>query len=238
MSENMRKELDDAIRAFNVPPVAYNPVYADIVGSVVGAILLQKLLNLHAAFGEGFFFQRDKLMEELRFSRREFDAGMAAIKGKGIFTVEKRGLPAKNHYTLDTWRLWTLIGKNVPTSGYDGVPTGGNDGVPTGGYDSYPQNKDQELRTKQEVVGASHPPKLSLVELPKRFAPPALEDVKAYATELEAPWTAGPFCDYYTSNGWKVGKNPMKDWRASLRRWVREDKKREAEKDNRARGYR
>ena len=27
------------------------------------------------------------------------------------------------------------------------------------------------------------------------------------------------FVDYYISNGWRVGKNPMKDWRATVRTW-------------------
>jgi len=31
------------------------------------------------------------------------------------------------------------------------------------------------------------------------------------------------FIDYYTSNGWRVGKNPMKDWKAAVRSWERSD---------------
>ena len=31
------------------------------------------------------------------------------------------------------------------------------------------------------------------------------------------------FIDYYTSNGWKVGRNPMKDWKAAVRTWERGD---------------
>ena len=31
------------------------------------------------------------------------------------------------------------------------------------------------------------------------------------------------FVDYYTSNGWKVGKNPMKDWKAAVRTWEKRD---------------
>ena len=31
------------------------------------------------------------------------------------------------------------------------------------------------------------------------------------------------FVDYYTANGWKVGKNPMKDWKAAVRNWERKD---------------
>ena len=27
------------------------------------------------------------------------------------------------------------------------------------------------------------------------------------------------FINHYESNGWKVGKNPMKDWKAAVRTW-------------------
>jgi hypothetical protein len=33
------------------------------------------------------------------------------------------------------------------------------------------------------------------------------------------------FFDYYTSNGWKVGKNSMKDWQATARRWMNNNQK-------------
>lgn len=31
------------------------------------------------------------------------------------------------------------------------------------------------------------------------------------------------FMNYYTSNGWMVGKNKMKDWKAAMRNWARKD---------------
>ena len=34
------------------------------------------------------------------------------------------------------------------------------------------------------------------------------------------------FFDYYTSNGWKVGRNSMKDWRAAVRSWAKRDAER------------
>lgn len=54
-----------------------------------------------------------------------------------------------------------------------------------------------------------------------RFTPPTLEDVKAYCIERGNNVDAQRFIDYYTANGWKVGKNPMKDWKASVRTWER-----------------
>lgn len=53
----------------------------------------------------------------------------------------------------------------------------------------------------------------------KRFCPPTLEDVKAYCAEKEYTIDAERFIDFYTSKGWFVGKNKMKDWQAAVRNW-------------------
>lgn len=56
---------------------------------------------------------------------------------------------------------------------------------------------------------------------PKRFVPPSVDEVRAYCQERGNNVDAERFVDYYTSNGWHVGKNPMKDWRAAVRTWER-----------------
>lgn len=55
-----------------------------------------------------------------------------------------------------------------------------------------------------------------------RFAPPTLDEVKAYFAEkgINDPKEPQAFMDYYTSNGWKVGRNSMKDWKATIRTWI------------------
>lgn len=52
-----------------------------------------------------------------------------------------------------------------------------------------------------------------------RFSPPSVEEVQAYCIEKGYAVDPARFVDYYTSNGWKVGKNPMKDWKAAVRNW-------------------
>ena len=54
-----------------------------------------------------------------------------------------------------------------------------------------------------------------------RFTPPTLEEVKAYCLERKNNVDPERFIDYYTSNGWVVGKNKMKDWKAAVRTWER-----------------
>lgn len=59
-----------------------------------------------------------------------------------------------------------------------------------------------------------------------RFVPPTLEEVKAYVLEKGYTMDAERFIDFYESKGWFVGKNKMKDWKAAVRNWAREDKQR------------
>ena len=60
-----------------------------------------------------------------------------------------------------------------------------------------------------------------------RFSPPSVDDVRAYCTENGFRVDPDRFVDFYTSNGWRVGKNPMKDWKAAVRIWERKDNQNE-----------
>lgn len=53
----------------------------------------------------------------------------------------------------------------------------------------------------------------------KKFVPPTVEEVAAYCLERKNKVDAAYFVDHYTSNGWKVGKQNMKDWKAAVRTW-------------------
>jgi len=53
--------------------------------------------------------------------------------------------------------------------------------------------------------------------------PPLIEDVKKYCLERKNLVDAQKWFDYYSSNGWRVGRNPMKDWRAAVRTWERSE---------------
>lgn len=55
----------------------------------------------------------------------------------------------------------------------------------------------------------------------KIFVAPTLEEVQAYCEERNNNVDAQKFIDYYTANGWKVGRNSMKDWKAAVRTWER-----------------
>ena len=73
---------------------------------------------------------------------------------------------------------------------------------------------DAEAEAEKEAVSkADKPPTRS------RFSPPTVDEVKSYCTEKGYAFDPQRFVYYYTSNGWRVGKNPMKDWKAAVRNW-------------------
>lgn len=53
----------------------------------------------------------------------------------------------------------------------------------------------------------------------KKFKKPTLEEVKEYCKERNNNIDAQRFIDFYESKDWMIGKNKMKDWKAAIRTW-------------------
>lgn len=60
-----------------------------------------------------------------------------------------------------------------------------------------------------------------------RFNPPTLEEVQSYCLERNNNVDSDKWHNFYSSKGWMVGKNKMKDWKAAIRTWEKEDKKKQ-----------
>ena len=56
-----------------------------------------------------------------------------------------------------------------------------------------------------------------------RFVPPTRDEAEQYAREKGLQVDVERFLAYYESNGWRVGKNPMKSWQAAMTNWSRND---------------
>ena len=90
------------------------------------------------------------------------------------------------------------------------------------------QNKLTQSRNLEEICKKS-PPEIekeinssaSTTTKRKRFEKPTLSQITQYCLERNNNVNAEQFYDYYESNGWKVGKNAMKDWKACVRTWER-----------------
>lgn len=52
---------------------------------------------------------------------------------------------------------------------------------------------------------------------------PTVEEIVAYCQERGNTVDAQLFFDFYESKGWKVGRTPMKDWKATVRTWEKRE---------------
>jgi hypothetical protein len=58
----------------------------------------------------------------------------------------------------------------------------------------------------------------------KSFDPPSEIEVQAFFQTTVRPDLAESYYNYYLANGWRVGRNPMKDWKAAAKQWIARDK--------------
>lgn len=87
---------------------------------------------------------------------------------------------------------------------------------------------EKEIKIEKEI----HSSAKSTTTKRKRFEKPTLSQITQYCLERNNNVNAEQFFDYYESNGWKVGKNAMKDWKACVRTWERNGYDRPIKKKN------
>ena len=83
-------------------------------------------------------------------------------------------------------------------------------------YESYQEKEKEESKEKEDTPKG--------VVNKNRFTRPTVQEVADYCMERCNGVDADAFVSYYDSVGWKVGKNPMKDWKAAVRTWERRNK--------------
>lgn len=132
----------------------------------------------------------------------------------------------------DTEKYVSIAEKNRVNGSKGGRPkTGNNPKNPVGylGSDGNPKNlnsdsvsdsvNDNDLKDRGKTG--------------KRFTPPSLKDISDFISENNYCVDAETFQNFYQAKGWMVGKNKMKDWRASIRTWNQKEKS-SAKKENHA----
>lgn len=98
-------------------------------------------------------------------------------------------------------------------------------------YDIHMENEN-EIENVIEIVNENEKKKGSVRGKNK---PESILEVQAFF-QAEGSDQAEPYFDYYESNGWRIGKNPIKDWRAAARNWIRRQGNYQPQKENRATG--
>lgn len=152
--------------------------------------LLKEILSEFFTLSNGLWSHK-RIDKELAssISRRE----ASQINGK------KGGRPPRNNNLEETYRLNLGKPRNNLTPNLEKSSSSSSS---SSSLQSSIQAQSEEKRTR------------------KRFQKPTIDELKDYALSISFPdFDAERFIDYYESNGWKVGKNPMVDWQSTVRGW-------------------
>jgi DNA-binding transcriptional ArsR family regulator len=138
------------------------------------------------------------ICNELGMSENTFYKYLKELKDLGVVEIIKereQGKFAKNIYKLSPYLKLSCTAESCTVN----LGTNNNNIINNNNY-----NNIKEKINKKE-----------------KFVKPTLEELQNYINEKKLNVNAEHFIDYYEANGWKVGKNPMKDWKATIRNWHR-----------------
>ena len=143
-------------------------------------------------------------------------------------------MPELNGITATMWKLIypnLKSGRDKAAAGREGGKKGGKASKlnnPNGrrGKASATTDTDTAQPSDGSPICDDEAPKPKPKATPARFSPPSVDEVQQYITMQGHAVNAANFVDFYAAKGWKIGNNPMKDWRAAVRTWQRREQER------------
>lgn len=121
----------------------------------------------------------------------------------------------RDQTTVDRSRRWRQRQKELREQHRDNITQRRDDGVTQ--RDSSRGVTIAEAEAEAEALKATPKTKAA------RFTRPSLSELSEYVRERKSPIDPQGFMDFYESKGWRVGNQPMKDWRAAVRTWERRE---------------
>lgn len=186
----------------------------------IGAKAIYAYFCSYAGAGATCFPTRDKICKDMGISGDTLGKHLKALAKKGYIQIEQvkdNGRFSHNVYTLNS---------EIPDTEETDAENTVTEKTGTGktGTEIFGAEK---LVTKNNNIKnnsiKNNNIKKSTSES-EEFVKPMLKEVIAYCQERQNKVDPEKFMDYYESNGWRVGKSPMKDWKAAVRNWERREK--------------
>lgn len=189
----------------------------------IGAKAVYAYFCSYAGAGNSCFPSRDKICYDLNISKDTVGKHISQLTLKGYIKVEQ--VKEKGRFSRN---VYTILNEVTPVEGTpDTTPPcpKNSDTVKTGPGEIASNNNSVNINSSfnNNNLNSEVPDK---PVTRSRFVKPTLEEIRAYCKERKNNIDPERFKDYYDSNGWKVGRNPMKDWKATVRNWEKGNKKR------------
>lgn len=152
---------------------------------------------------------------------------------KGLVIVFENGIMVIRHWRQNNYLRCDRYTKSVHTEEMqqlslengvytlcvtDGIPKD----TPSVATDKIRIDKNRLDKNKNNICSDSD--KSSPSTKTEKFIPPTAEEVQNYCKERNNAIDAQSFIDFYESKGWMIGKNKMKNWKAAVRTWERNNK--------------
>lgn len=151
-----------------------------------------------------------------------FESGVIVISDWGVNNTLRNDRYKPTIYQAEKALLTTSPAGSYVKRSDVGIPNGNQMetiGIPMVSSLEPQHNITEHNITEHRVEGAAKPP-TSPKKQEKRFAPPTVDEVRAYCTERGNRVDPQRFVDFYTANGWTQGHGKkIKDWRAAVRTW-------------------
>ena len=165
---------------------------------------------------DGMFFSTiDNIYEKTGLSKYQQTEALKVLDNIGIVKSVVKGIPAKRYFKIDVEELAKQI-VNISPSSCKEIGKLDGEKLET-------KNNNRKIinnSNNKKSIGDNNTPK---TEKKERFKAPTVEEVKEYCTERGNNIDAQHFVDYYSARGWMLGKNHIKDWKACIRTWERND---------------
>lgn len=165
--------------------------------------LLVFMLSMTDSWG----FSVSGLAQALKISRPTVIRYIKELQAAGYVSIEKEQNKL-GQFSGKSWTVYEIPANRSQENRTTEKPYYGFFDSKNNQYKEQPNNKNNQS-TKSNT------------RTREKFTPPTLEDVAAYCRERQNNVDPQRWLDHYTSNGWRVGKNPMKDWKAAVRTWER-----------------
>lgn len=174
------------------------------------------LLELMLALPDEWDYSVKGLLGLCNERQSALDSALKELKEYGYLVVEKR-FPSETESGRIEYTYTVYERPQDPKK--QGIE---NQGVENQGVDFQGVENPHQLNTNKSNTKESNTEE-SNTYVSKRK--PTLEEIRSYCRERKNNVDPQRFLDYYTANGWRVGKNPMKDWKAAVRTWERNEQK-------------
>lgn len=161
-----------------------------------------------------------KLAEKWDWSRGKVRRFLSLLES--LQMIQVNGTAYGTLVTIENYTKYQCDGTSDGTT--DSTSDSTTDGTTDGTSDGTHIKKDKKVKKVKKDKNIYNNARARVCKThTANFSPPDIQDVKAYCIERKNNVDPERFIDFYEAKGWTVGKNKMKDWRAAVRNWERNE---------------